>query len=58
MISEAGEAFWEHHQPFNMHVVDSEARLLFTLEFGAKVPSGEARYIPAIVDDPFLGDGT
>lgn len=46
MINEANESFWEHQTPWNMHVTDPDNRLLFTLQFSAKVPSGEALYIP------------
>lgn len=55
MINEAQESFWQHATPWNMHVTDSDNLLLFTLEFGAKVPSGEARYIPKVdaVPPPF-----
>lgn len=56
MISDAGESFWEHRLPFNMHVVDGDNRLLFTLAFGVKVPSGETRFIPEIGRDAFLSD--
>ena len=46
MINESGPSFWEHQTPWNMHVTDVDRMLLFTLQFGAKVPSGEALYIP------------
>jgi hypothetical protein len=46
MINDVVESFWDHMTPWNMHVTDERNRLLFTLQFGAKVPSGEARYIP------------
>ncbi|RLP26346.1 hypothetical protein [Mesorhizobium sp. YM1C-6-2] len=46
MIDEAQESFWDHLSLWNMHVTDSDHRLLFTLTFGAKIPSGDARYIP------------
>ncbi|WP_141245109.1 hypothetical protein [Mesorhizobium sp. WSM3860] len=46
MIDDSQQSFWEHMTPWNMHVTDDDSRLLFTLQFGAKVPSGEARYIP------------
>lgn len=37
---------WEHMTPWNMHVTDSDDRLLFTLQFGAKIPSEEALFTP------------
>lgn len=46
MINDAKASFWEHLTPWVMHVTDSDHRLLFTLEFGAKVPSGESLFIP------------
>lgn len=46
MINDAGVSFWEHKAPWNMHVTDAAHRLLFTLQFGAKVSSGTALYIP------------
>ena len=46
MIDDARQSFWEHLTPWNMHVTDAKDRLLFTLQFGAKIPSGDARYIP------------
>jgi len=46
MIIEAKESFWEHQTPWNMHVTDGGRRLLFTLQFATKVPSGDALYIP------------
>ena len=48
MINEKGQSFWEHMTPWVMNVTDSNKRLLFTLEFVAKVPSGEAFYAPEI----------
>ena len=47
MIDDVQDSFWQHMTSWNMHVTDAERRLLFTLQFGAKVPSGEALYIPA-----------
>ncbi|MEZ2330661.1 hypothetical protein AB6802_13145 [Mesorhizobium sp. RCC_202] len=46
IINESNRSFWEHMMPWMMNVTDDENRLLFTLQFSAKVPSGEARYIP------------
>jgi hypothetical protein len=46
MIEEAQETFWQQLTPFNMHVTDENEVLLFTLSFGAKVPSGKARFSP------------
>jgi hypothetical protein len=46
MINEANRSFWDNLTPWNMHVTDSDHHLLFTLEFVAKVASGEAVYIP------------
>jgi hypothetical protein len=48
MIDDAQQTFWEHLLPWNMHVTDGQHRLLFTLEFGAKVPSGETLFIPRV----------
>lgn len=53
MINDSGKSFWEHLMPWNMHVTDNDARLLFTLWFGVKIPSGDARFIP---DEPDTGD--
>ena len=52
MIGDASEAFWELQTPWNMHVTDADRRLLFTLQFGVKVPSGEARFIPKDDTEP------
>jgi hypothetical protein len=38
MIDDARKSFWEHMMPWNVHVTDSENRLLFPLQFGAKIP--------------------
>jgi hypothetical protein len=46
MINDTRQSFWEHMAPWVMNVTDADKRLLFTLEFGAKVPSGEAFYAP------------
>jgi hypothetical protein len=46
IINESNKSFWEHMTPWIMHVTDREDRLLFSLQFGAKVPSGPARYVP------------
>ena len=46
MIDETKESFWEHMTPWNMHVTDSDHRLLFTLQFAAKIPSGHVLYVP------------
>ncbi|TPI13027.1 hypothetical protein FJW06_15330 [Mesorhizobium sp. B4-1-3] len=46
MINDAKQSFWDHMTPWIMNVTDDQDRLLFTLQFAAKVPSGEARYIP------------
>jgi hypothetical protein len=46
MINDSQQSFWEHMTPWIMNVTDDQHRLLFTLQFAAKVPSGEAFYIP------------
>ena len=46
MINTASESFWEHQTPWDMHVTDEGGQLLFTLQFGAKVPSGKALFVP------------
>ncbi|CDX36260.1 conserved hypothetical protein [Mesorhizobium sp. SOD10] len=46
MIDDSKQSFWEHAKPWVMHVTDGDNHLLFTLEFVAKVPSGNALYIP------------
>ncbi|MDG4895536.1 hypothetical protein P9272_18360 [Mesorhizobium sp. WSM4976] len=46
MINDSKQHFWEHMTPWIMNVTDDQDRLLFTLQFVAKVPSGEAFYIP------------
>ena len=46
MIDDTQQSFWEHMTPWNMHVTDSDDRLLFTLSFSTKIPSGSARFIP------------
>lgn len=42
MIIDSGQSFWEHMTPWIMNVTDDRYRLLFTLQFAAKVPSGES----------------
>ncbi|RUX19015.1 MULTISPECIES: hypothetical protein [unclassified Mesorhizobium] len=46
MINDSKQSFWEHMTPWIMNVTDDRDRLLFTLQFAAKVPSGEPVYIP------------
>lgn len=46
MINDSKQSFWEHMTPWIMNVTDDQNRLLFTLQFAAKVPSGQALYIP------------
>ncbi|TPI32628.1 hypothetical protein FJ414_21380 [Mesorhizobium sp. B3-1-6] len=46
MINDSKQSFWEHMTPWIMNVTDDENHLLFTLQFAAKVPSGDALYIP------------
>ncbi|TPI74955.1 hypothetical protein [Mesorhizobium sp. B2-8-9] len=46
MINESKQSFWEHMTPWIMNVTDGQNHLLFTLQFAAKVPSGDALYIP------------
>lgn len=45
-INDASDGFWEHATPWFMYVTEANGRLLFSLEFAAKVPSGEAFYLP------------
>ncbi|PBB83582.1 hypothetical protein [Mesorhizobium sp. WSM3876] len=52
MINDNKEAFWQHAAPWIMHVTDGENHLLFTLQFGAKIPSGDALYIPRTEKSP------
>jgi hypothetical protein len=47
MIMEMRGSFWDGQTPWFMNVTDDNNRLAFTLTFAAKVPSGEAIYIPA-----------
>ncbi|MDG4898472.1 hypothetical protein P9272_33640 [Mesorhizobium sp. WSM4976] len=47
IINDSNQSFWEHMTPWIMNVTDGDDQLLFTLQFGAKVPSGRARYIPS-----------
>jgi hypothetical protein len=51
MINSSHASFWEHLTPWYMHVTDSDHRLIFTLHFGGKIPSGEARYIPKFTEE-------
>ncbi|MCT2577693.1 MAG: hypothetical protein E5X23_09225 [Mesorhizobium sp.] len=46
MINDTKQSFWTHKTPWIMHVTDDRNRLLFSLQFAAKVPSGDALYIP------------
>ncbi|MBZ9863114.1 DUF6894 family protein [Mesorhizobium sp. CA12] len=46
MINESKQSFWERMTPWIMNVTDGQNHLLFTLQFAAKVPSGDALYIP------------
>lgn len=48
MINDVSSEFWEEMSPWNMHVTDDAKRLLFTLQFYAKVPSGEVLFVPRI----------
>jgi hypothetical protein len=52
IINESNRSFWEHMTPWMMNVTDDENRLLFTLQFSAKVPSGEAYYVAAGRSEP------
>ncbi|PBB41820.1 hypothetical protein CK222_21970 [Mesorhizobium sp. WSM3866] len=52
MINEAKQSFWNHQTPWIMHVTDGRNRLLFTLQFGAKIPSGDAIYVPTAEKGP------
>lgn len=47
MIMEIRRSFWESQTPWVMNVTDEQGQLAFTLMFAAKVPSGEAIYVPA-----------
>lgn len=46
MINESKHSFWKYTKPRIMKVTDDENHLLFTLQVAAKVPSGNALYIP------------
>lgn len=50
MINDTKQSFWTHKTPWIMHVTDDRNRLLFSLQFAAKVPSGDALYIPKTED--------
>ncbi|WP_442920147.1 DUF6894 family protein [Mesorhizobium sp. WSM4962] len=50
MINDTKQSFWTHKTPWIMHVTDDRNRLLFSLQFAAKVPSGDALYIPRTED--------
>jgi hypothetical protein len=52
MITDADHSFWKHQIPFVMHVTDANSILLFSLQFGAKVPAGSIRFIPESFDEP------
>ena len=38
--------FWKEGSPWTMHVTDEHDRLLFSLHFGAEIPTGEVTYSP------------
>lgn len=46
VLRELDGAFWHQGSPWTMHVTDERNRLLFSLHFGAKVPTGEVTYRP------------
>ncbi|TPI12462.1 hypothetical protein FJW06_17030 [Mesorhizobium sp. B4-1-3] len=52
MINDNKQSFWQHMTPWIMNVTDDANRLLFTLQFAAKIPSGDALYIPRTQDNP------
>jgi hypothetical protein len=41
-------SFWDKGEPWVLHVTDDESRLLFSLQFGAIVPSGEVLFAPLV----------
>lgn len=46
MLNDLDGRFWDHRTPWTLHVTDEDNRLLFSLHFGAEVPSGEVKFIP------------
>lgn len=51
MINNTRDTFWNHKEPWSMHVTDDASRLLFTLQFNAKVASGEVFLTPGLEPD-------
>lgn len=46
VLKDLDGAFWKQGSPWTMHVTDERDRLLFSLHFGAEVPTGEVTYRP------------
>lgn len=46
ILGEFDGDFWRAGSPWTMHVTDLSSRLLFSLQFSAKVPAGEICYMP------------
>ena len=46
MLKDLDGEFWSHGGQWTMHVTDEQSRLLFSLHFGAEIPSGEITYQP------------
>jgi hypothetical protein len=46
ILGEFDGGFWHAGSPWTMHVTDASWRLLFSLQFSAKVPAGEVFYMP------------
>lgn len=46
LLRELDGEFWAHGRRWTMHVTDDQGRLLFSLHFGAEIPSGDIRYLP------------
>lgn len=46
LLKDLDGEFWSHGGQWTMHVTDEQSRLLFSLHFGAEIPSGEITYLP------------
>lgn len=46
LLKDLDGEFWTHGGQWTMHVTDEQSRLLFSLHFGAEIPSGEITYLP------------
>lgn len=46
MLNDLDGEFWSHGGQWTMHVTDEQSHLLFSLHFGAEIPSGEITYLP------------